>query len=423
MHEDRPDRKRTIDRPDRLLVVGFLLIIFVIVLLAGVSLYRTVFLSGQLQLVADSYYYRASLVRTMRVSARERATDLYAALLSDDPFERAERIESIYMRGSDFLHTREVLLQEDLSQTEIDFIERHRELARRFAPDQTRVIELLDQGKVEAARTYMYQVAAPRQAQALSVLDDYFFHLDTLTQEAVLRVRDTARHTVTLLGILATTGILTSLLIAYLVRRRLWHLFTEISAARDQLAIKVAERTRELRSANSRLEQLAHYDDLTELPNRRLFYDSLDAFLSRARRHARFVGVLYIDLDGFKAVNDQLGHEYGDDLLKQVAVRLRSSVRTEDMVARLGGDEFVIVSGDMESAQAIHTIAKKIIDEINAPYVIQGETVRIGCSIGCAIYPVHADQKDALVAAADEAMYDVKKTGKNDYKIYAESTK
>ncbi len=412
LQENHPPAK-----PGSVIAFGFLLIVLVIVLLAVISLYRTTQFNQQLQLVVEGYYYRASLVRTMRVSARERIAQLYAALLSKDPFEREERINALYAHGSDFLQARESLLREDLLPTEIDFIERHRTLASEFAPYQTRVVELMDQNRLSEARTYMYQTAAPHQAEALAILDDYFDHLDTLTQETVVQVRETARQTISLLTVLAFGGVLVSLIIAYLVRRHLEILFSAVSRARDELAAKVMLRTEELRTANRKLDKQAHYDELTELPNRRLFYDTVGSYLSRAKRKQQYVCILFVDLDGFKSVNDRLGHDCGDALLQQVAARLRACVRHEDMVARLGGDEFVIVLADLEVPGAAHVIASKVLEAVREPTPLRGEQIRVGCSIGCAVYPAHAEDVDALVAFADQAMYEVKNAGKNNYRF------
>ena len=163
-------------------------------------------------------------------------------------------------------------------------------------------------------------------------------------------------------------------------------------------------------------ESLALTDPLTGLPNRRLLVDRVSMSLVRARRDQSAMAVLYLDLDGFKEINDRLGHGAGDALLKMVAGRLSAAVREEDTVARLGGDEFVIVlhlSGDADAGP----VASKIIKAVSQPYDIEGQAVGITISAGVALYPVHGEDAETLMKSADLALYEAKRSGKNVYRI------
>ena len=163
-------------------------------------------------------------------------------------------------------------------------------------------------------------------------------------------------------------------------------------------------------------ESLALTDPLTGLPNRRLLVDRVSMSLVRARRDHSAMAVLYLDLDGFKEINDRLGHGAGDALLKMVAGRLSAAVREEDTVARLGGDEFVIVlhlSGDADAGP----VASKIIKAVSQPYDIEGQAVGITISAGVALYPVHGENAETLLKSADLALYEAKRSGKNVYRI------
>jgi len=175
----------------------------------------------------------------------------------------------------------------------------------------------------------------------------------------------------------------------------------------------------ERKHAEQLIHRMAHHDDLTDLPNRKMFYDRLGQELSRASRNMESIAILYLDLDGFKAVNDSLGHKVGDALLVEVARRLQTCVRKMDSVARLGGDEFSIILADIKSRFDIERVAQKIIQVMNQPYFIAEKNLYIGASIGIAIYPEHGTTIETLINHADEAMYQVKNSGKNSYLFYS----
>ena len=160
-------------------------------------------------------------------------------------------------------------------------------------------------------------------------------------------------------------------------------------------------------------KELALHDPLTGLPNRRLLEDRIATTLQHAARQQHKAAVMYLDLDGFKAINDTHGHAYGDEILKMVAQRLVGSSRRDDTVARVGGDEFVIVMGDIGSLNDAKEPAAKLIEVIAAPYEVNGMTLRLSTSIGIAIYPDDADDVNALIAVADGALYEAKRSGKN----------
>jgi diguanylate cyclase (GGDEF)-like protein/PAS domain S-box-containing protein len=143
----------------------------------------------------------------------------------------------------------------------------------------------------------------------------------------------------------------------------------------------------EKKLAQKRIEQLAHYDELTNLPNRRLFYDRLGQAISQAKRNRRSIALLYVDLDGFKHVNDTKGHHMGDLLLMQTAERLRLCVRESDTLARLGGDEFTVLLNDAHEREHVEMVANKIINSIDQPFNLEGQTARISASVGIARYP------------------------------------
>lgn len=164
-------------------------------------------------------------------------------------------------------------------------------------------------------------------------------------------------------------------------------------------------------AVEKRLAWQANHDALTGLPNRMLFYDRLKQTLQRGARYERTFGLIYIDLDGFKEVNDQYGHAAGDELLQVVAERLQAAVRASDTVARLAGDEFIVLA-DQCTLPAASALADKILVSLSEPIELTEHAVRITASIGVAVAPDDGEDVDVLIKAADTAMYDAKNTGK-----------
>lgn len=165
--------------------------------------------------------------------------------------------------------------------------------------------------------------------------------------------------------------------------------------------------------AELKLQQQALTDELTGLPNRRLLADRLEQTLATAKREGQFVALLYVDLDGFKLVNDSLGHSIGDILLGQVAERLRSRIRRSDTLARLGGDEFTVVLTKLHCREESELVAKSLLEVLATTFLIEGHEISISASIGVSIFPDNSDDASLLLQQADSAMYAAKRNGKN----------
>ena len=167
------------------------------------------------------------------------------------------------------------------------------------------------------------------------------------------------------------------------------------------------------RAQGKRLESLALHDQLTGLANRRLLADRMSRALLHAQRNTTSTAVVYLDLDGFKQLNDTLGHGAGDILLRSVAERLLATVREEDTVARTGGDEFILLLWHIRGPEHAAAVAQKVLDALAQPYLIEGNAVRITCSAGVGIYPTHGTDAETLTRHADFALYTAKRAGKN----------
>ncbi|OJX70383.1 EAL domain-containing protein [Magnetospirillum sp. 64-120] len=167
------------------------------------------------------------------------------------------------------------------------------------------------------------------------------------------------------------------------------------------------------------IEHLAHYDPLTDLPNRVLFRDRLNHAVTHAGRERRRIAVLFLDLDGFKKVNDTIGHRAGDSLLVEVARRLRSCTRSSDTISRLGGDEFALVLERIDDAADVVVVADKLLAALAGSFLLEGREVFVGSSIGISMYPEDGDNAEMLLKHADTAMYQAKAEGKGRFKFYS----
>jgi diguanylate cyclase (GGDEF)-like protein len=208
----------------------------------------------------------------------------------------------------------------------------------------------------------------------------------------------------------------------------------ELRRANENLESKVAERAQELSSVNRSLEnevvarriaewrirELAMHDALTQLPNRALLTDRLKQQLALARRQNVLVAFLFVDLDGFKAINDTHGHRAGDHLLKEIAQRLLGCVREGDIVVCLSGDEFVVALYGLASRRNAASIAKKILSASSDPINFEGETLTASASIGISVCPNDADEPAPLIQLADSAMYRAKREGRNAFRFYSQ---
>lgn len=225
-------------------------------------------------------------------------------------------------------------------------------------------------------------------------------------------------HIVMLFAIFAEATLIV-MLIRSLRHRKIMAL--ELADERDHLEERVEQRTRELKESEAIVRNLAYYDPLTQLPNRRLLTDRFQQAISHCHREKNKFAVMVIDLDKFKAVNDTFGHAAGDELLKQVAERIKMRLRENDTVARLGGDEFVVLLADVHSLDDTARVANALIETLTKPFVLtQNSNAQIGTSIGITFYPEHGEDGDVLMDKADTALYQAKDNGRGCFAYYDE---
>ena len=204
-------------------------------------------------------------------------------------------------------------------------------------------------------------------------------------------------------------------------RQSMWALMnlTLVGERIHATVVDISDRKR----AEEQIEFHAYHDVLTNLPNRKLFTDRLTHSLSRARRSGKSLAVMFVDLDHFKSINDTLGHESGDELLLQMARRLRENIRDDDTVARLGGDEFTIILAELRHPEDAINVAEKLIKAVERPLSISGTSIEVSASIGIAIYPDDGTDAESLLRNADSAMYRAKEAGRNTYQLCTDDMK
>jgi diguanylate cyclase (GGDEF)-like protein len=173
----------------------------------------------------------------------------------------------------------------------------------------------------------------------------------------------------------------------------------------------------EVEAARAKLHNIAMHDTLTGAHSLHYMQQAAKTELAHAKRHQQQRYLLFIDLDGFKAVNDQLGHDAGDAVLRETAQRIQQTIRAEDLLARIGGDEFALLLAHNDSDPDSHIVADRLLTTLQQPFEINGQKTTISASMGLACYPQHGNHLDALLKAADNAMYCVKKHGKNGFAL------
>lgn len=187
------------------------------------------------------------------------------------------------------------------------------------------------------------------------------------------------------------------------------------------LASVLLQFQKRLLDAEEKALELAYRDPLTGLNNKHYLSNLFEQALLLATRPHQLLAVIYIDLDNFKPINDSAGHKTGDEVLKEVAKRLKEYTRSTDISARIGGDEFIVIATQLDHIDQINTIANKLLQQLTREIQVDDNTYVLGASIGISFYPAHGDNLASLIEAADEAMYHVKRSGKNGYVVYGEN--
>jgi diguanylate cyclase (GGDEF)-like protein len=339
---------------------------------------------------------KVGIVTQIQVASHMRTDSLMRMALTQDPFER----DAIYLefnRAAFLVGSARNNLQKMLTPGEQIAFDRQTELVTRIQAMQEQIADLLISERMDNANALLRQIAIPLQntfnqqlAEMRSQYQDETLHAQTVASQRFSR---TWRQAISL----SVAAVLMGLIVGWLTLRQL-----------SRISRQIEHQFAELEVSRAALKQEASHDSLTGLANRRLFYDRLQQAIRHARRYNGKVGVLFLDLNHFKEINDTHGHHVGDAVLTEVARRLSRSVRESDSIARLGGDEFVVLLDNVGGREDCLAAAINIERTLAEDSSFYGMAVEITASIGQALFPDDGENEDALIRAADAAMYRIK---------------
>ncbi len=374
--------------------IGFIIVLTLMVALSATGLRYVAEANQRLKQIALNNNVKIELATEMHSALRERALSLHSLPILDDPFDKDSEIQRFNAQGILYIQARDRLEHLPLNPQESDILALIRKLTREAQPEVQAVVEMAMFNSNEQdvfARIRKFAIPAQRaiaaQVSALLELQR------NQTEVAVMNAEISYKNVRNLMIGLGTAALLIGLLITGFVIRR-------VSFQAKQLADQ------------------AMYDPLTGLPNRSLLHDRLEQEIEISKREHKSFGVLLMDLDRFKEVNDTLGHDVGDELLREVGRRLIETVRDEDTVARLGGDEYVVLIHNLDPKGASF-IANKVLAALDKPFHWQNQSIDIGASLGLSFYPSQCDDASSLLRCADIAMYVAKRSG-NGYALYSQ---
>lgn len=386
---------RQLERPwPWVLIFGFgtQLVLIICVTCLGLSALSTT--DTRLHSLTQRHMNSLQLLKEMRLALGQHVTSLASLVGQQEAFQREGVAQQLQQYAARFVQARRELLALPLTTRELELLEQQWHINQQLIPLQQELIALGLAGHRQAAQEQFIQQVIPLQNASLERL----FQLEGLSQslardamQEATQVHARTRNAMLWLSLLA---LVVGLLIAVTVGRRIHQAYVE-------------------------RERLATHDPLTGLPNRTLLLDRLDQAILRSRRQRTLVGLLFIDLDGFKQVNDRLGHAVGDELLRHMATRLSKLIRAGDIVARLGGDEFIIGILDAGSRVRIGQVSDKLLTAIAEPIRIAEHSIALSGSVGICIFPDDGHDAHTLLNCADFAMYAAKDAGKNQIRHYS----
>lgn len=344
---------------------------------------------------------KIQLATDLQEAAYNRHAALVYQTLGTDSFERDESFQLYIKWGYHVGKARNDLKAMALDPYERENLSRQDRLVEKIVVLQEEISDRASRNDIAGAHQVMAVQLRPLNLEFTNEVEDLRRHARDRIRDALLATQKATRDAIRLHLAL---GILSLLLAAFIA------LATHRVLARQTLTI--CEQMSQLESAGVRLEHEATHDPLTGLANRALFQRRMAEGIAHAREEGYLMGVMYLDLDDFKQVNDTHGHAVGDALLKEIALRLRQVVRTSDTVARLGGDEFALVLTGLVTPDQCQDLKKKLEAEIMRPAELEGVQLTPGGSVGCVLYPHDGQTMDALLKVADERMYAIKRERK-----------
>ena len=390
------------------LVIGlaFAALVALIVGLALNGLLQLRAIDRQFAAVVDNHNRKINVVTQMQLASHMRTDSLFRMALSDDPFVRDVFFLDYNRAGFLVGSQRNALRELGFTAEEKTVFDAQTRLIQRIELIQDEVITLLQADRMARARALFVEQGVPLQ----QAFNDQLVELRALYHRANLEAQERARRSYREAFILTLTFGLSAVVLAVLIA------LGSLKKTRE-FSQRIGEQVDELERSHAALHEEATHDPLTALANRRLFYDRLQQAIRHAHRYGTKFGVLYLDLDHFKAINDLHGHHVGDAVLTEVANKLTSAIRESDTVARLGGDEFVVLIESVTDRSDLYTAARTVEHALASETPLDTLGVEIGASIGHALYPDDGIDEDVLMRAADASMYRVKTDRSSDRQV------
>ncbi|MDP2266340.1 MAG: diguanylate cyclase, partial [Thiobacillus sp.] len=361
--------------------------LILMVALSAIGLRYVADANQRLKDIARNNNVKIELATEMHSALRERALSMHALPILSDPFEKDDEIQRFNIQGVQYIKARSQLERMPLNPQESDILALIRDLTREAQPEVQAVVDLaISNDNEQEIFNRIRSIAMPRQRD---IATQVMAFLELQRQQTARAVSDAATsysHVRNLMLGLGTIALLLGIVIAALVIRR-------VSFQAQQLSDQ------------------AMFDPLTGLANRTLLQDRLEHEIEISKREHKSFGVVLMDLDRFKEVNDALGHNVGDELLREVGRRLKETVRAEDTVARLGGDEYVVLVHNLDP-QGAPFIANKVLSALDKPFHWENQSIDIDASLGLSFYPSQCNDASGLLRCADIAMYTAKRSGK-----------
>lgn len=376
---------------------AFLALVMLIAVLTANSAYQLARIQDHIDKTVTLQEKKIGAITRTEIAAFLRADRLLRMVIESDPFARDELYLEFNRAGFAVGSGRNELEKLGLTPEERVLFDKQGELIRRILVMQEKVTDFLVKDQIDDARNMLVAEGIPLQERFDKMLADHRNLLQDAHHASLQQVREDyreSRATTLMFGVAAT---LLGLGLGWLTLRRL------ASDARE-----IGQQMAALETSRAALEEEASHDAMTGLANRKLFYDRLKQALLRAKRYNGKVGVLFVDLNDFKVVNDLYGHHVGDALLADVARRMLASVRESDTVARAGGDEFMVILDSVSGRDDCRTAIEKIGAAMNDKITLFGIELMLSASIGQALYPDDGVTEDDLIRAADADMYRVK---------------
>ena len=366
--------------------VGFVAVLVLMVALGATGLRYVSQANQRLKDITQNNNVKTELATEMHIALRERALSMHLLPILTDPFDKDSEIQRFNALGTQYSQARVRLEDMPLNQEEADILARIRESTRLAQPEVQAVVDMaMNNGDQAEIFERIGSVAIPHQRAVAEQVSALLMLQRQQTAQAVQEAETSYAQVRDLMLLLGSAALVIGITIAGFVSRR-------VSRQARQLALQ------------------AMFDPLTGLANRALLHDRIEREIVQSKRANTSFGVALMDLDRFKAVNDTLGHEVGDELLREVGRRLKDTVRAEDTVARLGGDEFVLVLDGLDEDSVVQT-AEKVLSALDEPFLWHGQSIDVSASLGISLFPSQCRDTSALLRCADLAMYAAKRSG------------